>query len=163
MEDRLVTIKAAIAAVFTAISAFLGWKGIMALVWVVLMFLDYLSGSWAARRTGTWKSSIARDGFLHKGGMLIVVLVALLGDFALSIALPHIPLINIAWPELLFPMVLAWYIITELGSILENAQKMGAKVPGWLLKIFNSTLNAVDKIGEELLENAGNADAENTE
>ena len=84
-----------------------------------------------------------------------MVLVALLGDFVLSIALPHIPLINIAWPEILFPMVLAWYIITELGSILENAQKMGAKVPGWLLKIFNATLNAVDKVGEDLLEKAG--------
>lgn len=156
MEDKLVTIKAAIAAVFTAISAFLGWKGIMALVWVVLMILDYLSGSLAARKTGTWKSSVARDGFLHKGGMIIVVLVALLGDFALSIALPHIPLINIAWPEILFPMVLAWYIITELGSILENAEKMGAAVPAWLLKIFNATLHTVEKVGEELLEKSGN-------
>ena len=156
MEDKLVTIKAAIAAVFTAIGSFLGWKGIMALVWVVLMILDYFSGSLAARKTGTWKSSVARDGFLHKGGMILVVLVALLGDLALSIALPHIPLINIAWPELLFPMVLAWYIITELGSILENAEKMGAKVPGWLLKIFNATLNTVEKVGEELLESGGN-------
>ena len=156
MEDKLVTVKAAIAAVFTAIGSFLGWKGIMALVWVVLMFLDYLSGSLAARKSGTWKSSVARDGFLHKGGMILVVLVALLGDIALSIALPHIPLINIAWPEILFPMVLAWYIITELGSILENAEKMGAAVPAWLLKIFNATLRTVEKVGEELLESAGN-------
>lgn len=158
MEDKLVTIKAAIAAVFTAISAFLGWKGIMALVWVVLMILDYLSGSLAARKTGTWKSSVARDGFLHKGGMLIVVLVALLGDVALSIALPHIPVLNISWPEILFPMVLAWYIITELGSILENAEKMGSKVPGWLLKIFNATLHTVEKVGEELLEQSDGED-----
>lgn len=164
MEDKLVTIKAALAAVFTAISAFLGWKGIMALVWVVLMLLDYLSGSLAARKSGTWKSSVARDGFLHKGGMILVVLVALLGDLALSIALPHIPLINIAWPEILFPMVLAWYIITELGSILENAEKMGARVPGWLLKIFNATLKTVEKVGEELLEKTSDriASAEDT-
>lgn len=156
MEDKLVTIKAAIAAVFTAIGSFLGWKGIMALVWVVLMILDYFSGSLAARKTGTWKSSVARNGFIHKGGMILVVLVALLGDIALSIALPHIPLINIAWPEILFPMVLAWYIITELGSILENAEKMGARVPGWLLKIFNATLKTVEKVGEELLETDSN-------
>lgn len=156
MEDKLVTVKAAIAAVFTAIGTFLGWKGIMALVWVVLMILDYFSGSWAARKTGTWKSSVARDGFLHKGGVILVVLVALLGDLALSSALPHIPLINIAWPEILFPMVLAWYIITELGSILENAEKMGARVPGWLLKIFNATLKTVEKVGEELLETDSN-------
>lgn len=152
MEEKLVTFKAAIAAVFTAIGAFLGWKGIMALVWVVLMMLDYLSGSWAARKTGTWKSSIAKDGFLHKGGMILVVLVALLADVVMSIALPHIPILGISWPDVLFPMVLAWYIITELGSILENAVKMGANVPSWLINLFNASLKAVEKVGEEILD-----------
>lgn len=152
MEEKLVTIKAAIAAVFTTIGAFLGWKGIMALVWVALMLLDYLSGSLAARKTGTWKSSVARDGFLHKGGMILVVLVALLADVVMSIALPHIPILGISWPDVLFPMVLAWYIITELGSILENAVKMGANVPSWLVNLFNASLKAVEKVGEEILD-----------
>ena len=154
MEDKLTMIKAAIAAVFTTIGAFLGWKGIMALVWVALMLLDYLSGSLAARKTGTWKSSVARDGILHKGGMLLVVLVALLADVALSIALPHIPVLGIAWPDLLFPMVLAWYIITELGSILENAVKMGANVPSWLINLFNASLKAVEKAGEKIIDSS---------
>ena len=162
MEEKLVTIKAAIAAVFTTIGAFLGWKGIMALVWVALMLLDYLSGSLAARKTGTWKSSIARDGFLHKGGMILVVLVALLADVVMSIALPHIPVLGIAWPDVLFPMVLAWYIITELGSILENAVKMGANVPSWLINLFNASLKAVEKVGGEILDTSGGEDNSET-
>ena len=154
METYFTEAKAAIAIFFTAITTLLGWQGVMALVWVVLMFMDYLSGSLAARKTGTWKSSVARDGLLHKGGMILVVLVALLADIAMSLALPHIPVINIAWPDILFPIVLAWYIITELGSILENAVKMGARVPTWLTKIFNASLKAIDATGDQMSDEA---------
>lgn len=161
METYFTEAKAAIAIFFTAVTTLLGWQGVMALVWVVLMFMDYLSGSLAARKTGTWKSSVARDGLLHKGGMILVVLVALLADIAMSLALPHIPVINIAWPDILFPIVLAWYIITELGSILENAVKMGARVPTWLTKIFNAGLKAIDATGDQMSDTAEGAQPEN--
>lgn len=45
-------------------------------------------------------------------------------------------------------MILAWYIITELGSILENAIKLGANPPAWLTKILNASLKAVEVAGE---------------
>jgi toxin secretion/phage lysis holin len=157
METYFTEAKAAIAIFFTAITTLLGWQGVMALVWVVLMIMDYLSGSWAARKTGTWKSSVARDGFLHKGGMILVVLVALLADIVMGIALPHIPVLNIAWPDILFPTVLAWYIITELGSILENAVKMGTRVPSWLTKIFNAGLKVIDATGDQMSDAAEGA------
>ena len=161
MENYFTEVKAAIAIFFTAVTTLLGWQGVMALVWVVLMFMDYVSGSLAARKTGTWKSSVARDGLLHKGGMILVVLVALLADIVMSLTLPHIPLVNIAWPDILFPIVLAWYIITELGSILENAVKMGARVPSWLTKIFNASLKAIDaKMSEVAEEDQPEADTE---
>ena len=148
MNETMVTAKAALVAFFTAVGVFLGWKGIMALAWVVLMCLDYISGTLAARKAGSWKSSVARDGLWHKGGMILVVLVALIADAIMAVALSHIPIINIAWPELLLPLVLAWYIITELGSILENAIKLGANVPTWLVRIMDATLKAVDNIGD---------------
>lgn len=153
MNETFVTAKAAIVAFFGAVGIFLGWRGIMALVWVVLMLLDYITGTLAARKDGTWKSAIAREGLWHKGGMILVVLVAVIADMIMAVALPHIPVLNIAWPNVLFPMVLAWYIVTELGSILENAIKMGAKVPVWLVKLLDATLKAVDKVGESATEN----------
>lgn len=162
-ENAMLTTKAAIAATFTAIGAFLGWRGIMALAWVVLMCMDYISGTLAARKEGNWKSSLAREGLWHKGGMVLVVLVALIADSVMLLALPHIPIINIAWPEILFPMVLAWYIITELGSILENAIRMGAKVPVWLVKIMDASLKAVDAAGDIATDEISSAVEEQTE
>lgn len=152
MNETMVTAKAAIVAFFTAVGAFLGWRGIMALVWVILMLLDYLSGTLAARKDGTWKSAVAREGLWHKGGMILVVLVALIADGIMAVALPHIPVLNIAWPDVLFPLVLAWYIITELGSILENAVKLGANIPEWLVKILDASLKAVDSVGDNVLD-----------
>ena len=149
MKETFVAAKAAIAAFFAAVGGFLGWRGIMAVVWVALMTLDWLTGSVAARKNGTWKSSTARDGAWHKIGSVLVVVVALLGDFVMGIMLTNIPVLDMAWPNLLGPLVLAWYIVTELGSILENAVKMGAKVPGWIVKIFDATLKMLDKAGEQ--------------
>lgn len=152
MNETMVTAKTAIVAFITTLSAFLGWKGVMAVMWVALMFLDYTSGTFAARKEGKWKSSVAREGLWHKGGMVLVVLVAFISDFVMGLALPHIPVLNVAWPEILAPLVLAWYIITELGSILENAVKLGANVPHWIIKIFDATLKMVDSVGEEAIE-----------
>ena len=43
------------------------------------------------------------------------------------------------------PVVLVWYICTELGSIAENAAAMGAPVPEGLLKLLKEGKDKVDK------------------
>ena len=147
MENNLMTFKAAIAAFFTALGAFLGWQGIMALVWVCCMAIDYITGTAAACHEGQWSSKTAREGLWHKGGMIVVVIVAAIADGIMAVICGRIP-IGIEWPVLILPLVLAWYIITELGSILENAVKMGALVPEWLVKLLKAGLKAVDDAGE---------------
>lgn len=147
MEDNLMTFKAGIAAFFTALGAFLGWQGIMAMVWVACMAMDYLTGTAAACHAGEWSSKTAREGLWHKGGMIVVVIVAAIADGIMAVICANIP-IGIEWPVLILPLVLAWYIITELGSILENAVKMGAPVPEWLVKLMKASLTLVDGAGE---------------
>ena len=51
---------------------------------------------------------------------------------------------------LLLPLVLVWYAITELGSIAENAQRMGAPIPAWLVKLMANGKDAVDAAGDKL-------------
>lgn len=43
------------------------------------------------------------------------------------------------------PVVLLWYIFTELGSIAENAEKMGAPVPSWIKKGLKQYRDKLDK------------------
>lgn len=147
MNDNLLTVKAMILTFFTALGAFLGWKGVMLLAWVGVMLLDYLSGSIAAALSGEWCSAVAREGIKHKGGMILVVAVAAIADAVMVIIVEYVP-IGIQWPGLILPMVLAWYIITELGSILENAVKMGAPVPGWLVKLLKASAKIVETAGD---------------
>lgn len=151
MESKLLEIKVAIAAFFTAIGAFLGWQGVMALVWVAAMAIDYITGTWAAMKNGEWCSSVARQGLWHKAGMFVVVAVAFVADFVMSIICEHVP-IGINWTSIVLPLVLAWYIVTELGSILENAVKMGAAVPAWLTKLLKVGLKAINTTGDNLEE-----------
>ena len=42
------------------------------------------------------------------------------------------------------PIVLLWYIITELGSILENAGKLGAPLPKWMKKMLKQYKDTID-------------------
>lgn len=148
MNENLTAIKGTACAICSAIGAFLGWKGIMAMVWIVMMIIDYGSGTAAACKAGEWSSARAREGLWHKAGMILVVIVAAIGDGIMTVIIGNIPLINMEWPGFLLPLVLAWYIITEAGSILENAVKMGANVPAWLVKILKASLKAVDTAGD---------------
>ena len=151
MNENLTAIKAAIAAFFTALGAFLGWQGVMFFIWIAAMALDYLSGTLAAWLSGQWSSAVAREGLKHKGGMIFVVAVAGLADITLSIVCQHLP-VEMTWPILVLPLVLAWYILTELGSILENAVKMGAPIPKWLMKLLTVGLKVIEKKAAETAE-----------
>lgn len=148
MNETLVAIKAAVCAAITAMSAFWGWKGWVAVIWVIAMALDFATGTAAAMREGNWSSKIAREGIWHKAGMIAVVFVALLADIGMSVICANLEL-GFAWPGIVLPLVLAWYIITELGSILENAVAMGAPVPTWLTRMLKASLSAVNKAAGE--------------
>ena len=151
MNDNLMTLKTGVVAGCTALGAFLGWKGIMLLAWVAVMALDYLSGTLAACREGQWSSAVARQGLWHKGGMILVVTVAAIADAVMVMIVEYIP-IGLQWPGILLPLVLAWYILTELGSVLENAVKMGASVPEWLVKMLKASVELTDIAGEKTVQ-----------
>ena len=61
----------------------------------------------------------------------VVVLVVAGVDTLLSLVLDNLPLVElpIQYAGLVCPVVLVWYIVTELGSMVENAVAMGALVP----------------------------------
>ena len=141
------SIKPLLTAALTALTAFVGWKGILAVCWILAMAMDYISGTAAACREKNWSSRLAREGLWHKCGMIFAVAVAGIADGIMALIMGNIPALGVQWPGLVLPLVLAWYILTELGSILENAVKMGAVVPVWLTKLLKAGKDAVDSSG----------------
>lgn len=152
MEHNLIAIKAAVAAVTGALTGLWGWMGWLVLGWIICMVLDYITGSAAAAKGGAWSSAKAREGIWHKAGMIVVVVVAAMADLLLAMVLEHLPVIQlpVEFSGLICPVVLVWYIITELGSMAENAAEMGAPVPGWLLNLLSVAQEAVEHAGDKL-------------
>lgn len=137
--------KAAVVAAAGAFGAAFGWLGWLILAWVVCMVLDWISGSAAAAAKGQWSSATARAGIWHKGGMILVVTVAAVTDCVLGVAVGHLPALDIEYTVLVLPVILVWYIFTELGSIAENATAMGAPVPAWLTKLLAAGRQAAER------------------
>ena len=151
MKETMLGYKAALVVAISTMGELLGWKGILMVAWVAAMAMDYISGTMAACKEGKWSSAVARQGLWHKGGMILVVAVSGMADIIMLIICENIPAVTIQWPGVILPLVLAWYIITELGSILENAVKMGAAVPGWLIKLLESGAKAMENAGADVL------------
>ena len=144
-NNIFLAVKAAIVGIFGAFGAAFGWLGWLVLAWIGCMVVDYISGSSAAMKAGQWSSAQARAGIWHKAGMIVVVIVAAVADNVLALVVASIPSISIDYTVLLLPMVLVWYILTELGSILENAAAMGSDVPPFLIRILASAKEKVEE------------------
>lgn len=153
--------KAAVAAAAGALTGLWGWLGWLVVGWIACMVLDYITGSAAAGKAGEWSSTKARDGIWHKATMIVVVIVAAGADLLIHLILTNLTIVQLPfqYPGMICPIALVWYIITELGSVAENAAAMGGPVPGWLLKLLAAGKDAADKAGEAL---AGKDDENNT-
>ena len=77
--------------------------------------------------------------------MILVVLIAALTEAVLGVTVANLPGIEWQVKTLLLPMVLVWYIFTELGSIAENAAALGAPVPKPLLDALAAGQKIVNK------------------
>ena len=144
--ERVNGFKAAVVGVLGCLTALWGWFGWLVIAWVACMVLDYATGSAAALRAGEWSSKAARDGLWHKLGAVVAVLVAAILDGVIRLVLEHVPALEqpFEYTVLVSGLVLVWYILTELGSIIENAGALGAPIPAWLARMIAALESGVD-------------------
>ena len=152
--ENISKVKIAFTAALAAMSAVLGWFGWLLVAFVGCLALDYLTGSFAASKKGKWSSSKARSGLWHKLGTIVAVTVAAIADFVIGLIINNIPALELpfSYTVLFCPIVVVWYIFTELGSIVENAEKLGAPLPPFLRK----TLDICKRSTESAWNNAFN-------
>ena len=144
--------KAALAALCAALTALWGWFGWVVVAWIGFMLIDYATGSAAALRAGEWSSKAARDGIWHKLGSVAAVIVAGILDVVIGHLLGNVPGVGLpfTYTVLLCPLVVIWYILTEAGSIIENAGALGAPIPAWLTKMIAALESKVDQAGDNM-------------
>ena len=138
------------AAECAAITALWGWFGWVIVAWIGCMIIDYVTGSAAARRAGDWSSKSARDGIWHKLGSVVAVIVAAILDTVIGHLLGNVPGVELpfTYTVLLCPLVVIWYILTEAGSIIENAGALGAPIPAWLARTIAALQSKVDETAD---------------
>ena len=136
MEHCVKTFKAALTAVIGVLTALWGWFGWLMVAWMGCMALDIATDMAVALRAGQWASKTARDGLWHKAGCVAAVTAAGILDLVVGLLLGSLPAgsLPFEYTVLLCPLTTVWYLLTEVGSILENAGAMGAPIPAWLKK-----------------------------
>ena len=150
--EHINSFKAALAALCAALTALWGWFGWVVVAWIGFMLIDYAAGSAAALRAGEWSSKTARDGIWHKLGSVAAVIVAGILDVVIGHLLGNVPGVELpfTYTVLLSPLVVVWYILTEAGSIIENAGALGAPIPAWLNKMIAALEQKVDDTGNSI-------------
>lgn len=157
MEDNVLAAKVILTGIIAAGSTVWGWFGWLVVLWGICMALDYLTGTLAAIKNGEWSSATAREGLWHKAGMIMIVGVAALTDCALTLVLRSgIAEFPFTHSVMLTVIVLCWYTLTELGSMLENAISLSPNnAPVWLKKFLRVAASKINDAGEKIAREDG--------
>ncbi|TCL56907.1 toxin secretion/phage lysis holin [Kineothrix alysoides] len=122
----------------------------------ILMVIDYISGMLAAKKEALeypdkpqyrWSSKKSIIGIYKKIGYILTILVAVSTDYLIHKFAVELGL-RFDSQTLFGLLVSIWFIINELLSILENANRMGVALPGFLVKVLMNMKNNVDHKGE---------------
>ena len=76
-----------------------------------------------------------------------------MADCVISLIINQLPIaLPFEYSVLISPLILIWYIFAELGSVAENAVKMGAAVPQPLVSILKAGKNAAENVMPDVTE-----------
>ena len=119
MMETLNKIKLAVVGIAGAITAVFGWMGWLVIGFAACMLLDWITGSVAGSKKDGWSSATARAGLWHKGGMLVVVVVAAALDGLLGIIINNdkINPMDVHEPQLL-QVVMAYRLLIDRKSVV---------------------------------------------
>ena len=106
--------------------------------------IDWLSGTAAAVKEGVWDSHKSKWGAVSKLAILAVIGTAYLLDYGLTLVPTEIPMPPI--PTALGVVATICLMVAEVGSIFENAGKLGVPIPAPIRKAL---AQYEDKFGDK--------------
>lgn len=140
-------------AIFAAVSAFilarLGELAPWVSVILLAMALDYITGMTAAWIMKSLSSRTGIVGIVKKLGYIVLMVVAMIADWAISQGGAYIG-VQIKAQGFVALLVIVWLLINELISILENIGKIGVQYPDWFLTLLKHLKQTTEKEGGKL-------------
>ena len=100
---------------------------------LALIVTDFATGIVKAYKAHGLNSSKLRDGGFKKAGIILVVVLG----YGLSLLFTDSNFI-------IFHSIEAYYIYTELVSVIENLGELGVNMPAWLVKITGGKRDDAD-------------------
>lgn len=116
-------------------------------VLAVVMIVDWFTGLAKAWVTSTLCSKVGAIGIIKKVGYLVIVGVGMVLDYLLREAL-HSVGVSVTVEYTVALIVIVWFIVNELISILENVAAIGAPVPAFILKLLKRLKVSVEEKAE---------------
>lgn len=160
MKETMNPIAAVTAAALGVLSAYMVQLFIPLIVLVIAMVVDYSTGMAKAWSAGELCSRTGIKGIIKKVGYLVIVLVAMGADYLLRYGMEQVG-IHINVDFLIAAIVIAWLIINELISILENVAAIGAPVPKFLVTLIKKLKNVTESHAETVAADTEGANDEN--
>lgn len=152
MEKTFLIFQAFLAGVISWMANRLGILFPLLGILCLFMVIDYVTGMLASKAESIdhpgdpaygWNSRKGAKGILKKVAYICVISVAIAADYIIIVLAEKIGISTHS--GVFFALwVTVWYILNELLSILENAGRMGAGMPDWLVKNIAALKDKVD-------------------
>lgn len=153
MKKQIVLLKTLFTGLCTLLANQYGVIGPAMILFTFLMAIDYISGMLAAKAEALthpgnkrygWSSKKGLIGIYKKIGYILTILVALCTDYVIFSLLEKIG-VRYNNTTLFGLLTLIWFIINELISILENAGRMGVKLPSFIINVLSEIKDDIEK------------------
>lgn len=162
-KEQVYAVQAVLSAAGAWMSDKLGILYPMLIVFILMMIADQFSGMLASKREALdhpddsnygWSSAKWRKGIYKKFGYILTVCVAMMVDFIIFKCAAQMGIT--AKADTMFGLLCTiWFILNELLSIMENAGRMGAQLPEFLVKVLAVLKNKVGEQGSRGIESEG--------
>lgn len=155
MEKSLTLFQLILAGIIAWLSNKLGILFPLLGILCIFMAVDYITGMLASKSESLdhpgdpaygWNSKKGAKGILKKVAHMCVIAAAIALDYLIVMLAGRIGL-DVHSSVFFGLLVTCWYILNELLSIIENAGRMGADVPEWLLRYIAVLKDKIDKEG----------------